>query len=1035
MLTWLVSTSLRLRVVVVALAILLMVVGVNTARRTPIDVFPEFAPPLVEIQTEAPGLSTEEVESLVTVPLENALNGTSWLTTIRSKSVLGLSSVVLWFEEGTDLMRARQLVQERLATEAPRLPAVAKPPVMLSPLSSMSRALKIGIWSETDPATGRPKLSQMDMTVLARWTIRPRLMAVPGVANVAIWGQRDRQFQVLVDPDRLRAHDVTLDAVVRAAGEAAVIGAGGFVDTPNQRMAVRHRSPIIEPGDLARTVVAFRDGSPLRLGDVADVVTDYPTPIGDAVVGDSVASLGPGLLLVVEKQPWGNTVDVTRNVEAALESLAPALQGVRFDSTIFRPATFIKQSVRNLTHAMLVGCVLVAVILIAFLFDWRTAMISMVAIPLSLCGAAIVLYYWGGTINTMVLAGLVIAVGEVVDDAIIDVENIVRRLRLNRAAANPSSPFQVVLNASLEVRSAVVYASVIVMLVFLPIFFLEGLAGTFFRPLAFAYVLAILASLAVALTVTPAMSLLLLPGASERRRDAPLVRALKGIYRAVLPAIVARPRWVAAVLVLAFAVTGAAVPFLGEEFLPNFRERDFVMHWVTRPGTSLDEMRRITEQVGRELLEIPGVRNFGSHIGRAEVAEEVVGPNFTELWISLEPDADYASTVARIQQVVDGYPGLTRDLLTYLKERIKEVLSGAGATIVVRIFGPDLAVLRDKAREIEQLMADVPGVTNLKVEPQVLVPQVDVRLRPDAAERFGLTPGQVRRSAVTLVKGTKVGEVYDQQKVFDVAVWGNERLRTDLTALRELRIEAPAGAQLPLGDVADVAIVPAPNEIKREGASRRLDVTCNVSGRDLGSVAREIRDRVGQINFDREYHSEFLGEYAAREASRRRLLALTGLSLVGILLLLHMDFGSLRLTLLVFLTIPFALIGGVVASFLGGGVLSLGSLVGFVTVLGIAARNGIMLVSHYRHLETQEGEPFGPSLVLRGAEERLAPILMTALCAALALLPLVVRGNVPGHEIEFPMAVVILGGLTTSTLLNLFFLPALYAAFGRVQQS
>jgi CzcA family heavy metal efflux pump len=854
---------------------------------------------------------------------------------------------------------------------------------------------------------------------------------------VAIWGQRDRQFQVRVDPDRLLAHGITLDSVVRAAGEAATIGAGGFVDMPNQRMAVRHMSPIIEPADLARTVVEFRGGSALRLGDVADVVTDYPAPIGDAVVGDSAETLGPGLLLIVEKQPWGNTLDVTRDVESALESLRPALGGVRFDSTIFRPATFIEQSVRNLTHAMLVGCALVAVILIGFLFDWRTAAISIVAIPLSLCGAAIVLYYWGGTINTMVLAGLVIAVGEVVDDAIIDVENIMRRLRQRKAESGGSraegqkSAFQIVLDASLEVRSAVVFASFIVMLVFLPIFFLDGLAGTFFRPLAAAYVLAILASLAVALTVTPAMALILLPGAPDRRRDAPLVRALKEMYRAVLPTIVARPWLVAAALVLAFVLTGVAVPYLGEEFLPNFKERDFLMHWVERPGTSLDAMRRITEQAGRELLAIPGVRNFGSHIGRAEVADEVVGPNFTELWISLDPDADYSTTVAKVQEVVDGYPGLYRDLLTYLKERIKEVLSGTGATVVVRVFGPDLAVLRDKAHEIERLIADVPGVTNLKVEPQVLVPQIEVRLRPEAAERFGLTPGQARRAAVTLVKGTKVGEVYDQQKVFDVAVWGNERLRTDLAALRELRIEGPGGSQFPLGDVADVAIVPTPNEIKREGASRRLDVMCNVSGRDLGSVAREIQEKLRGVRFEREYHSELLGEYAAREQSRRRLFALTALALVGILLLLYMDFASFRLTMLVFLTVPFALIGGVAAAFVSGGVLSLGSLVGFVTVLGIAARNGIMLVSHYRHLELDEHESFGFSLVLRGAEERLAPILMTALCAGLALVPLVIRGNVPGHEIEYPMAVVILGGLFTSTLLNLFFLPALYLAIGR----
>ncbi len=1023
MLKSIVETSLHLRVLVVALAAVLLIAGAQTARITPLDVFPEFAPPLVEIQTEAPGLSTDEVESLVTVPLENALNGTPWLKTIRSKSVLGLSSVVLIFEEGTDLMRARQLVQERLAVEAARLPAVANRPVMLSPLSSTGRVMKIGLSSQ--------KLSQMEMTLLARWTIRPRLMAVSGVANVAIWGQRDRQFQVLVDPQELRLHDVTLDEVVRAAGAAVVVGAGGFVDTPNQRLPVRHLSPIETPDDLARSIVTFRHRWPLRLGDVARVVEGHPAPIGDAVIND-----GAGLLLIVEKQPWGNTLDVTRGVEAALEALKPGLRDMDIDSTIFRPATFIERSLDNLSHALVFGCVLVAIVLILFLFDWRTALISMVAIPLSLLAAAIVLYWRGGTLNVMSIAGLVIAVGVVVDDAIIDVENIARRLRLNRSAGSPQTPFQVVLNASLEVRSAIVYASLIVILVFVPVFFLGGLAGSFFRPLALSYVLAILASLLVALTVTPAMSLILLRGGAGGRQDAPLVGLLKALYRRLLPPLLSRPWAVVGALAVAFGVAGGAVPLLGEEFLPNFQETDFLMHWVEKPGTSLEAMRRITIAASRELRSIPGVRNFGAHIGRAEVADEVVGPNFTELWISIEPDAPYKQTVQKIQQVVDGYPGLYRDLLTYLKERIKEVLTGASASIVVRVYGEDLEVLREKGKEISQAIGDIPGVADLKVEPQVLVPQIQVRLRPQAAAQFGLAAADVRRAAVTLVKSTKVGELYDAQKVFDVVVWGDESTRADVHALQGVLIDTPGGGHVPLGDVADVYLAPSPNEIKRESTSRRIDVTCNVkTDADLGTIAREIERRVRALPFDRGYHPEFLGEYAARVESRNRLFALAGLCLVGILLLLQADFRSWRLALLVFLTLPFALIGGVIGAFLGGGVLSLGSLVGFVTVLGIAARNGIMLVSHYRHLETEEGEPFAAGLALRGAEERLSPILMTALCAGLGLLPLVLTGNRPGHEIEYPLAVVIVGGLFTSTLLNLLLLPTLYLHFGWHQVS
>ncbi|MCX7406749.1 MAG: efflux RND transporter permease subunit [Planctomycetales bacterium] len=1017
--TWLVSTSLKLRVIVLALSIVLIVFGVQTLKTAPLDVFPEFAPPLVEIQTEAPGLSTEEVESLITMPLENALNGTPWLKTLRSKSVLGLSSVVMIFQTGTDLIRARQLVQERLAAEAGRLPAVAHPPVMLSPLSSTSRLMKIGVSSAT--------LSQMDMTVLAKWTIRPRLMAISGVANVAIWGQRDRQFQVLVDPDRLQAHGVTLDAIQRAVADAVTLNGGGFVDTPNQRLALRQITGVRTAADLAEAIVEFRSGAPIRLRDVTEIVEAFPAPIGDAVINDE-----PGLLLIVEKYPWGNTLEVTRNVEAALEALRPGLKGLDIDPTIFRPATFIERSLNNLTHAMLIGCLFVVVILVAFLFDWRTSLISLTAIPLSLVAAALVLYYTGATLNTMVIAGLVIALGEVVDDAIIDVENILRRLTLNRSLDKPLPPYEVVLQASLEVRSAVVYASLIVTLVFVPVLFLDGLAGSFFRPLAVTYILAIMASLLVALTVTPALSLMLLPNAKERRHDAPLTRVLKRMYGAVLPLFMHRPKSALAVIVLMFGLTGYAVTTLGEEFLPNFKETDFLMHWVEKPGTSLEAMTRITIRASKELRAIPGVRNFGSHIGRAEVADEVVGPNFTELWISVDPNVPLDETTAKIQEVVDGYPGLYRDLLTYLKERIKEVLTGAGATIVVRVYGPDMDVLRAKAQEIYKEVTSVEGVLTPKVEPQVLVPQLQVRLRPDATARFGLTAGQIRRAVATLVKGTKVGEIYEDQKSYDVVVWGVPKLRTDLAALRRLSIDLPLGGTVPLGDVADIETVPAPNEIKRESASRRIDITCNVKGRDLGSVAREIEAKVKKLDFDSGYHPEFLGEYAARAESQRRLFTLTSLSLIGILLLLHMDFQSWRLTLLVALTIPFALVGGVVGTMLDNGVLSLGSLVGFVTVLGIAARNGIMLVSHYRHLEEVEGEAFGPKLVQRGSEERLAPILMTALATGLALVPLVIGGNLPGHEIEYPMAVVIIGGLVTSTLLNLFLLPPIYLVFGRV---
>ncbi|MBL8812276.1 MAG: efflux RND transporter permease subunit [Planctomycetaceae bacterium] len=1016
--SWLIELALRMRIAVLALSVLLMAVGLRLVPSMPLDVFPEFAPPYIEVQTEAPGLSAEEVENLVTFPLENALIGTPGLETLRSKSVMGLSSIRLLLHQDADVYRARQLVQERLAAEGPRLPNVARPPVILQPLSSLSRMLKIGIWSQ--------KLDQSDLTELAVWTIRPRLMAIPGVANVAIWGQKDKQLQVIVDPQQLLVHDVSLDRVMQSAREAVAMDAGGFVDTPNQRLAVRQSSSARTPEELARTVVSFRDGAALHLGDIADVRIGTPPAIGDAIINDQL-----GLLLIVEKQPSANMLEVTRKVEAALEAMQPGLKDVEIDPTIFRPATFIERSIDNLTSSLLTGCVLVVVVIVAFLFDWRTAIISLTAIPLSLMATIVLLYWMGLTINTMIIAGLVIALGEVVDDAIIDVENIVRRLRLNRTLAKPASSFRVVLEASLEVRSAVVYATVIIMLVFLPVFFLEGLPGAFFRPLAIGYVVAILTSLCVALVVTPAMCLMILPAKQISETEPPLSRWLRRPYRAMLPWFAVRPKSAFTFLATTLAGTVWVLNGLGQEFLPNFQETDFLMHFVEKPGTSIEAMNRVTINASRELRSIPGVRNFGSHIGRAEVADEVVGPNFTELWISIDTDVDYAETLGKIQTAVDGYPGLYRDVLTYLRERVKEVLSGASSSIVVRIYGSDLDVLRAKAKEAEAVMAKIDGISNLKVEANVLVPQLEVRLREDVIEQFGLTSGQVRRAITTVLRGSKVGEVYDGQKKKDVVVWGSEETRLDLSSLREIRIDTPTGGQVPLRDVANIAIVPAPNEVKREGGSRRIDVTCDAKGRDLGSVARDVEAAVRNLSFDRGYHPEFLGEYAARQASQRRLIALGGISLLGILLILYMDFQSLKLTAMVALTIPFALIGGVIAASVAGGTLSLGSLIGFVTVLGIAARNGIMLVSHYRHLQHVEGEPFGLNLVVRGAEERLIPILMTVLTTALALVPLVVAGNKPGHEIEYPLAIVILGGIVTSTILNLFVLPPLYLVWGR----
>ena len=1029
MLRWIVRSSLKFRYLVVAGASATMFFGVQQLREMPVDVFPEFAPPRVEIQTSAIGLSAAEVESLVTIPLEQSLNGIPELDTIRSKSVPQLSSIELFFSEGTDILQARQLVAERMAAVTRTIPTWASPPVMLPPVSTTGRVMEIGLSSDS--------IDLRDMSMIAYWTIRARLLRVPGVANVAIWGERIKMPQVQVDPRRLSTYGVTLDDVMTTTSRAIdsgilrfangqVIGKGGFIDTPSQRLQIQHSLPVFSPKDLARVPVARRHGTTLTLGDVADVREGTWPLIGDAVIND-----GPGLMLVVEKYPWANTLELTRGVEQALDELRPGLPDLQMDPSIFQAADFIDLAVHNLARALILGSMLVLLVLGLFLFEWRTALISLIAIPLSLLTAALVLDARGATINTMVLTGMVIAVGVVVDDAIIDIENIVRRLRQARKEGSALSAGDVILDASLEVRSAIIYATLIDVATLLPILFVPGLTGALFAPLALSYGLAVLASMLVALTVTPALGLILLRNAPIERRESPVVRWLQPAYQRVLARVIRKPLRVASVGIAIFLVGLFILPRLGEALLPEFKERDFLAHWIAKPGTSLPEERRIVTAASRDLRAIPGVKSFGSHIGQALLAEEIVGANFGENWITIDPNADYDQTLARIQEVVDSYPGLYHDVLTYFNERVDEVLAGSTEPIVVRIFGQDLDELRTEAQHIKHLLADIPGIAEEHVSFQEDVPQIDVRVDLAAAQRYGLKPGDVRRAAATLMNGEEVGDIFRDGKAYDVDVWSTPETRNSLTDLRRLPLDVPGGGQVSLGEVAVVRIRPTPNSIEREGDSRRIDVEASVDGRDLGSVVGDVEDAVKGFDFPLGYHAELLGEYAERQAAQGRLLLLALIAVGVVFLLLRVALHTWRLAWLAFLDLPIALAGGVIATYLAGGTISLGSLVGFFTVLGIAARTGIMMINHFQHLERFESEAFGPALVLRGARERLSPIMMTALATGLAVIPLVIAGNLPGHEIEHPMAIVIVGGLITSTFRNLFIVPALYLRWGR----
>ena len=1035
MMRWIVSASLRFRFLVIAIAGALMYFGIGHLREMPVDVFPEFAPPLVEIQTPCIGLSSAEVEALVTVPLEQALNGVPGLNIMRSKSVEQLSAIKMIFKPGTNLLLARQMVQERVLIAQSTLPTWAAPPVILPPLSATSRCMKIGISSKT--------LSVIDLSMIGYWTIRQRLLRVPGVANVAMWGERLEMLQVEVVPELLKKHRVSLDQVMTTTSDSLDvgmfqfsdghhIGTGGWIDTANQRLQVRHILPLVyksnelTPDVLANTPLAVRDGKQLLLKDVAQVVVDHQPMVGDGIVND-----GPGLLLIVEKFPWGSTLQVTKGVEAALDALRPGLPDVDIDSKIFRPATFIQMSIDNLTTALLLGCVLVVLILGIFLFEWRSALISVVAIPLSLMAALVVLYLRHVTINTMVLAGLVIAVGVVVDDAIIDIENIMRRLRQHRKEGSTKSTSRIILEASLEVRGAIIYATLIDAMALLPVFLMQGLSGAFFKPLAISYALAVLASLLVALTVTPSMALILLRKAPLTHRGSPIVPWLQRGYETALSRIIRTPR-PAYVTVGVIALAGLVIwPRLGQSLLPTFKERDFLMHWLTKPGTSWPEMNRITIQASKELRAIPGVRNFGAHIGQALIMDEVVGIYFGENWISVDPAVDYDQTLARIQATVDGYPGLYRDVQTYLKERIREVLTGSSEAIVVRLYGRDLDVLKDKASEVREALKGIKGIVDLHVELQEKIPQIEIKVDLARAQRYGIKPGDVRRAATTLVASEEAGDIHVANRTWDVNVWSVPEARNSLSDIRELLIDTPDGGHVELQDVADVRIAPTPNTIQHENLKRRLDVRANVQGRDLGSVVADVEGRLETVEFPLEYYPEVVGEYRERQAAQRTMLVFSTVAALGIFILLFTSYKSGRLATLSFLTLPSAIVGGVLAAYFGDGIISLGSLVGFLTVLGIAARNGIMMINHFQHLERYEGESFGPGLVLRGARERLSPILMTTLATALALVPLVAAGSIPGHEIEHPLAVVVLGGLVTSTLLNLFVVPSLYLRFGK----
>jgi len=1034
MFRWMIASSLQFRLVMLGIAAALIAFGTERLYRMPVDVFPEFAAPVVEVQTEAIGLSAREVESLITLNLEELLSGVPWLESIRSKSVTGLSSIVMTFKRGTDIVKARQMIQERL-TLAYTLPNVATPPVILQPLSATSRFMMVGISSD--------KVEPTELSLLARWTIKPKLLGVPGVANVAIWGQRLRQLQVHIDPQRLRDARVLQDDVIAAAGDALWVspltflkgsapGTGGWIDNANQRLGVHHQMPINSPEDMAKVVLGAQHlvmtGKTMALGDVAEVTFAHPPLIGDAFVNN-----GSGLMLVIEKFPSANTLEVTRGVEQALAELKRGLPGVKVDSTVFRLASYIEESIANLAYALAAAAFLVVAVIGVFLYNWRTALVAAIAIPLSLLAALLALQLAGATLNSMILAGMIVALGVVIDDAVVDAERIMHRLQAHHDGSGASIA-DIIFQTTLETRSASLYAMLIVMLAVIPIFFMGGVSGSFFEPFALSYLLAVAASMLVALTVTPALSVMLLGKGGRAAGKPPLLSRLSGRYEDVLRRAIAARRKL--FLAAAVAVVGgiALWPLLGQSLLPALKERELLVNWTTAPGTSYAETYRITSRVSRELKTIPGVRNVGAHVGRAVTGDQVVGINSSQIWVGIDPAADYDKTVAAVRETIEGYPGSERSMHTYLRDKVSEVLTGASTAIVVRLYGPNRDILRQTAEEVRAELAGIRGIADLRAEDQVEEPHVQVRVNLDAAGKAGVKPGDVRRASATIFSGLTVGFLFEEQKIYDVVVWGAPETRQSLTDLRELWVGKSDRQNVRLGDVAEVRIVPTPTLLRHEAIAPYVDVVANVAGRDLGSVAEEIDDRLDKMQFPLEHNPKLLGEYAERQQAEQRMLWIAVAVAIGIFLLLQACFASWRLALIAFLALPAAMAGGVLAALASGGSISLGSIVGFLAVLGMAVRNGLLLIRHYQSLEVQEGLQFGEELVIRGARERLAAILTSSAAILAALLPLVVRGQIPGLEIVQPTAIVMLGGLVASTLMTLFVLPALYLAAGAPAQ-
>ena len=1051
----LIAWSLHNRLIVLAVTIILFVAAGYALQRMAVDVFPEFAPPQVVVQTEAPGMAPQDVESLITYPLESAINGTPGVSSVRSKTSVGLSTITVVFSANTNVYLDRQLVNERIQNVSSRLPVGAKPPVMLPVTSAVGWLIKYALVSDT--------VSPQDLRTLSDWEIRPRILALGGIASVVSTGGEVKQYQVRLDPNRMLAHQISGEEVRRALEKSNTNVPGAFLQRPGQELIVSGVGRITSLDDLKNTVIVIRNGSPVTIGNVGEVAFG-----GEIKRGDGAFAMNNAVIGTISKAYGADTLTTTVKVEKALAEIKQRLPaGVQMDTQVFRQANFIEAAIHNLNVSLLEGALIVIAVLFLFLMNWRASFITFLSMPASFAGGILVMHAFGIGINSMTLGGLAIAIGEVVDNGIITVENVVRRLRLNRNAANPQPPIEVVFDAVQEILNSVVYATLIVILIFLPIFFLQDLAGRIFSPLGISYITSVTASLVVAVTMVPALCYLLLVSGKEKVLDegvvlhaldsrevlagtAPVEEAhgeaqetrfvlwLKRHFLRLLNLALRKFWWVVGLSVLALAAALALLPYFGLSFLPEFREGNYIIAMTTLPGTSLEESMRLGALVRQDLLKYPQVVSIDQRAGRSELDEDAQPPNFSEFDVRLDfakdPNVAPDVLIKRIRNDLAEIPGVVFNVGQFIAHRMDEVQSGVRAQVAIKIFGDNLSTLYQLGQQVQELLHNVPGAVDINLEQQINVPQVTIKIDRAKAARYGITVGDMAQDIQMSLNGETLSSVLEGRRTFDLYVRLDAPARNSVEAIRDLLVDAPGlnpegKAKIPLREVADIEVEDEPYSINRESVQRLIIVAFNVQERDLASVIGDTQSKIGaQVKLPPGYYIEYGGQFESQRQANRTLLNFGALALFGAVLLLYKVFGTFREALLVLFNLPLAMIGGIVALYLAGAELSVAAVIGFITLFGIATRNGIILVTHYNQLR-KEGKPL-QEVVVRGTLDRLVPVLMTAATAALGLIPLL-WGSPVGKELEQPLAQVVLGGLFTSTFLNMVVVPTVY---NRVEQ-